>query len=191
MKYQLLSLILILLSLSSPKAYSQGRICGTCMPKNDGDFLHRDDSITPGWIGHAGIKLTPRNSSSSLIYDINAGRPKGKALQGQTLDSFIAQQAFWGAKHSSHMDSRRLNMMASRLYAILQMKTEYDGNHLNQKGELMKNSDGSVYFEADCVGFVEGLHEFTLDDLTPEAIEGSLLTVQKQRDSSFSFEVGR
>lgn len=172
-------------------AQAQERTCSTCMPRNDGDFMHREDMFTPGWIGHAGIKLTPRNGTQSHIYDVNAGRPKGSALQAASLETFIAKQTFWGAKRSGRMDLRRVNMMSSRLYALLKMKTEYDGNHLNQKGEALAYPDGVLYFEADCVGFVEGLHEFTRDDLTPAGEEGKILTVQKQRDRSFSFEVGR
>ena len=183
-----LSLAIIL---CSAPVYSTERICGSCLPNNDGDFIHREDALTPGWIGHAGIKLTPRGSQQSSVFDMSPGRPKGSALRGQTLEEWQAGQIFWGAKRSSRMDQRRLNMMSARLQILLKMATEYDGNHLNQKGGTFKRLDGTVYFEADCVGFVEGLHEATKDDLTPLADEGSLLRVQVQRDRSFSFEVGR
>jgi hypothetical protein len=64
------------------------------------------------------------------------------------------------------------------------MATEYDGNHLNQKGEVFKRFDGSEYFEADCVGFIEGLYESAQIDLTPRHDEGPILFVKTQRDKS-------
>ncbi len=172
-------------------AQSEARICPTCLPLNDGDFFHRSDALSPGWIGHAGIKLTPKNGSSSAVYDFNTGRPKGKALQGISFLQWLDGREYWGAKRSSRMDLRRLNMLSARLFKLLNEPTEYDGNHLNQKGESMKGVDGRTYFEADCVGFVEGLHEETRDDLTPDANEGPILFVTTQRDLSFSFDVKR
>lgn len=175
----------------STSVYAAERICEGCFPKSDGDFVHRSDSLTPGWIGHAGIKLTPRGSQQSSVYDVAPGRPGGKALRSQTFEEWRAGFPFWGAKRSSRMDQRRLNMMSARLQVLLRMETEYDGNHLNQKGETMKRPDGRSYFEADCVGFVEGLHEATNDELTPSSQEGALLLVQTQRDFSSSTDVGK
>jgi hypothetical protein len=176
----------------SSQAYSQSveRICSTCVPRNDGDFVHRSDSLTPGWIGHAGIKITPKNLNQSAIYDVNTGRPKGRAIQGITFNQFVEDQPFWGAKRSSRMDARRLDMLSIRVSLLLRGETEYDGNHSNQKGQFFQRGDGTQYFEADCVGFVEGIHEGTGDDLTPNVDEGIILSVQTQRDRSFSFDVG-
>lgn len=164
--------------------YSQARICPHCLPRQDGDFLHREDALTPGWFGHVGIKLTPTGAGESQIYDMSTNRPKGRALQAGTLEQWMVGQPFWGAKKSIELDQRRLDMMAARLYTLTRMQTEYDGNHLNQKGRVFSRFDGSEYFEADCVGFVEGLYEMSQIDLTPNHLEGVLLLVKTQRDQS-------
>jgi hypothetical protein len=186
----LASLLLTLLS-SVGHGQSGTKICPTCLPKNDGDFFHREDNLTPGWIGHAGVKLTPKNSTQSAIYDFNVGRPPGRALQGINFDQWLSGQPFWGAKRSALADLKRVKMMSNRLSWLLSIKTEYDDTHNNQKGETFTDGNGEIYFEADCVGFVEGLHEFTRDELTPRDREGVILLVQTQRDASYSLEVGR
>jgi hypothetical protein len=170
---------------------AEERICASCLPKNDGDFVHREDGLTPGWIGHAGIQLTLKSDQAAAIYDFSPNRPLGKALAARGFEDWMFGQALWGAKRSVKTDLRRLKIMTARVEVLLAMQTEYDGNHFNQKGKTFKRFGGTPYFEADCVGFIEGLHEHTGDDLTPEPSEGRILTVQTQRDESFSFEVGR
>ena len=190
MKIYIVAGISLFINIIQPAQASE---CNQCKPKKTADAVHRNSEATGLWTGHAGFM------AGNLVSNVIPGRDEFyRALAMSNWNDYVVNESlFWGAKR--HKDLRSglppdlTAAIKEEITKKLRAKIRYDANHLNQKGGTFTESDGTQYFEYDCVGWVEYLYENILGkDLTPNSYEsgtGWPLTVREQRDSENAVDV--
>ena len=145
-----------------------------------GLLIHRNSSISSAFIGHTGILV-----GENRVIDANVGRGSN-AVQEISLAEFRGEYECWGIREDYMHPSIDLQVAIARAREINSWRTEYDGNHLNQKGEWIKGWFCSPeYWECDCVGLTEHCYEYAGGGPVPAEHESGLgwpLTPREQRD---------
>jgi len=145
-----------------------------------GLIAHRNSDATAAFVGHACISI-----NENEVIDCSTSRGSN-AVQIITFNEWKSNLECWGLR-SDDDHSVDLQKAVNRAHEINSWRTEYDANHLNQKGEWIKGWFCTPkYWESDCVGFTEHCYEYAGGDPTPSEFEsgaGWPLTVREQRDN--------
>ncbi|MDE0505214.1 MAG: hypothetical protein OXI86_14145 [Candidatus Poribacteria bacterium] len=144
-----------------------------------GTLVHRDSS----WfnIGHVGVSI---DKDGDCIIDCSTGRDPN-AVSMVSFEKWKDRHRFYGFRvdHPRRADLYGVVRTAKK---ISSWRTEYDGNHFNQKGKWFKGwFCRPRYWESDCVGFAETCYEESGGNPTPDHKEKGLgwpLTPEEQRN---------
>lgn len=146
-----------------------------------GLLVQRNSAATGLFVGHCGIFV----SEDAVIHCTTDSDPL--AVHELSFDNWRHDLECWGIRRDTNLPEGGRATAIARAREIASWRTEYDGNHLNQKGEWFKGWFCSArYWEADCVGFTERVCEDAGGNPTPNEFEsgaGWPLTPREQRDA--------
>ena len=122
-----------------------------------GEVLHRNGDFSSLYSGHAGL-IYAHDTVSEVVVG-NSG--KGDSLRDNTVNDFIGSYDFYGAKSHKKWETiinpnpapsekgefkvlpkAQLSKLVKYIQVMKTQRFEYDGNHLNQKGQFFAEDGG-------------------------------------------------